>query len=155
MKLIAHRGNTEGNQPKLENKPSYIDRALNDELFEAEIDVWYVNKKWWLGHDEPQYKLKYEWMYARHQQLWIHCKNIEALAQFNSPDLGSISSYFNYFWHQDDSYTLTSFGYIWAYPRKEVPEGGICLFPKETNVKINPKWGGICSNFVEDYLWLI
>ena len=25
---------------------------------------------------------------------------------------------FNYFWHQEDDYTLTSEGYVWVYPGK-------------------------------------
>ena len=40
MILISHRGNIEGKQPKLENKPEYISKAL--ELgYNVEIDIWY------------------------------------------------------------------------------------------------------------------
>lgn len=42
-------------------------------------------------------------------ELWLHCKNVEALAK--APTVAE-----NYFWHQDDHYTLTSTGLVWTYP---------------------------------------
>ncbi len=56
MKLIAHRGNTQGPNPERENSPEYIEEALNAG-YDVEVDVWYdcATEKFWLGHDEPQY----------------------------------------------------------------------------------------------------
>ena len=38
MKLIAHRGNIHGENPSEENKPEYIDAAI-DKGYDVEIDV--------------------------------------------------------------------------------------------------------------------
>jgi glycerophosphoryl diester phosphodiesterase len=44
MKLIAHRGNTEGPNPLEENKPEYIEEAIENG-FDVEIDIWFVHKQ--------------------------------------------------------------------------------------------------------------
>lgn len=52
MIIISHRGNINGPNPRMENKPEYIKKAL-DENFMVEIDVWFYQGELWLGHDEP------------------------------------------------------------------------------------------------------
>jgi hypothetical protein len=52
MILISHRGNLNGPNPERENHPDYIWEALRAG-FEVEIDVWWVEGKFKLGHDEP------------------------------------------------------------------------------------------------------
>lgn len=47
--------------------------------------------------------------------MWIHCKNFEALDYFSKQ-----KENYNYFWHQEDDFTITSKGFIWTYPGKEV-----------------------------------
>ena len=56
MRLISHRGNTNGEVRESENKPSYIDEALS-KGFDVEIDVWFVEGNWYLGHDTWQYEI--------------------------------------------------------------------------------------------------
>jgi len=112
MHRISHRGNINGPNEYSENSPSYIEDAINLG-FECEIDVYYISKthEIYLGHDTPQYLIHFEWLFNLKEKLWIHCKNSEALEFFvsNLP-------HFNFFWHQKDDFTLTSFGYIWVYP---------------------------------------
>lgn len=50
MKFISYRGNLYGPNPKLENKPTYIIEALKMG-FDLEVDVFFRNKKFYLGHD--------------------------------------------------------------------------------------------------------
>ncbi len=57
MILISHRGNITGANPSRENSPDYIQEALEAD-YNVEIDVWYKDKKWNLGHDEPQYEVE-------------------------------------------------------------------------------------------------
>ena len=64
MKLIAHRGNLDGSDPDKENYPSYIQRALKLG-YDAEIDVWHIDDKWYLGHDDPRYEIKYNFLFDR------------------------------------------------------------------------------------------
>jgi len=77
MILISHRGNTSAKRKELENSPTYVKQALHLG-YDVEIDVWYDNG-WWLGHDEPQYKVDMNFLEDR--RFWIHCKNLQALTQ--------------------------------------------------------------------------
>lgn len=142
-KYIAHRGNIDGQDLENENKVSYIDLALN-KGFDVEIDVWYKNKKFWLGHDQPNYFIDLSFLSDRKDNLWIHCKNCEALEQFSILD-----DDYNYFWHQNDCYTLTSKKYVWAYPNEKVcGYKAICVMPERNNIIDFTNWHGICSDIV-------
>ena len=48
MILISHRGNTNGPNPEMENRPDYINAAAN-EGYDVEVDVWLINSTWMLG----------------------------------------------------------------------------------------------------------
>ena len=52
MILISHRGNILGRKKQLENNPNYIDNALKLG-YDVEVDVWSIDKQFYLGHDEP------------------------------------------------------------------------------------------------------
>ena len=145
MKLIAHRGNTVGRFESWENEPTYIDKAIN-EGFDVEIDVWYVNKVLYLGHDTPQYGVNVQWLIDRTNSLWIHCKNIEAVQYFNDHDFYNL----NYFWHETDTVTLTSRKFIWAYPGKQPIKGSIAVMPEIFNDDISSCMG-VCSDHIRKY----
>ena len=61
MIFIAHRGNLNGPNKEMENKPEYILKALNKDFY-VEIDVWYINNSFFLGHDNPDYKIDIEFL---------------------------------------------------------------------------------------------
>jgi hypothetical protein len=143
MILISHRGNIDGKIPELENKPSYIEDAIKLG-FDVEIDVWMIEGVVLLGHDEPQYGISQHWLNERYERLWIHCKNIEAMEWFNM--IGG----FNYFWHQEDTVTLTSMNVIWAYPGKQPIKGSIAVMPEINNDNLD-NCIGICSDYINDY----
>jgi hypothetical protein len=110
MKIIAHRGNMNGPNSITENTPHQIDLCIN-RGYDVEVDLWYIDKKFYFGHDEPTYETNMSFLEDREDRLWIHCKNQKSFFKLNN-------SLFNYFWHQEDDLTLTSKGYIWAYPYK-------------------------------------
>ena len=141
MKLIAHRGNTKGPNAKFQNRPEYI-LAAAYRGYDVEIDVWYVDKKWFLGHDKPLYEVEKE--FFKNEQLWCHAKNLEALQRLNALNA-------HCFWHQEDDYTLTSRGHIWTYPGKKTCTNGVIVIKdKETTLKMceNNEIYGICSDYV-------
>ena len=140
MFLISHRGNINGKKPEYENDPGYIDEAL-DKGYGVEIDVWYINEDWYLGHDKPQYKINLE--YLKNDRFWCHAKNIEALNKMLERDI-------HCFWHQEDDVTLTSKGYMWTYPGKELTHKSIAVLP-EINNDIPKKCLGICSDYIVNY----
>jgi len=143
MKLISHRGNTNGRIEKYENQPSYIDLAIK-RGYDVEVDIWYKDKLW-LGHDEPQYEITIDFLVERIDKLWVHCKNIEAIVYLvNSPHP------IHYFWHQKDDVTLTSLSYAWAYPGKQPIKGSIAVMPELNDDDIT-QCIGICSDFIYNY----
>lgn len=152
MLLIAHRGNVGGNNPHRENAPTYIDEALNLR-FNAEVDIWYDKKKWWLGHDEPQHKIDAHWLNNRGTMLWLHCKNLGALTRFADGDMGVGHYMPNYFWHQNDNFTLTSHGFIWTFPGQPLTKNSVCVLPEKaeyTVTQLKNCWA-ICSDHITSY----
>lgn len=143
MIYISHRGNTNGRIESVENKPEYV----NDTIllgYDVEIDVWMIEGVLLLGHDRPQYGVSQHWLNERHSKLWIHCKNVEAMEWFNSIDG------FNYFWHEEDTMTLTSNGHMWVYPGKQPVKNSIAVMPEIHNEDVSQCYG-ICSDYIEKY----
>ncbi len=147
MIYISHRGNINGRIEDSENKPEYIDDTIILG-FDVEIDVWYIDSKWWLGHDGPQYEIDFDWMDNRSHKLWIHCKNKQAVEYLIENDYEAAN--INWFWHENDTMTLTSFNYVWAYPGKQPIKKSIAVMP-EINKDDISKCGGICSDYIKDY----
>jgi hypothetical protein len=143
MKIISHRGNVDGRFESCENEPTYIDLAIK-KGFEVEVDVWYKDNVLWLGHDKPDHAIDFRWFRDRFPKLWIHCKNLEAL-EFMAENKGSL----NGFWHQEDSYTFTTKGYIWTYPNNPTTKLSILvhLGMWEENIS-EQQMAGICSDFM-------
>ena len=142
MILISHRGNIDGKKPHLENKPQYIDEAI-DLGYDVEIDLWFIDGRVYLGHDEPQYEVDDSWLGERTDKLWVHCKNVESLNWIRSTIL-------HYFWHEEDTLTLTSENYIWVYPGKQPIIGSIAVMPERSNDDVS-KCIGICSDVIKKY----
>ena len=136
MKLISHRGNLNG-PSKLENHPDQIEKVLSLG-FDCEIDLWFEDNKYFLGHDYPQYEVDEEFLEL--EGLWIHCKNLSALE--NCP----IDS--NYFWHQEDDRTLTSNRYIWTFPNKNVVDKSIIVDNDQNWPLKGYKCFGVCSDYI-------
>lgn len=146
MIYISHRGNIAGPNPKLENSVPYIEKALSLG-YEVEIDVWLIGKKYYLGHDSPQYEVKKSFLI--NDRLWCHAKNLEALEGMR------LSKNIRFFWHQEDDATLTSDNFIWTYPGKKLVKNSICVMPERSNIKpsdpVLKSCTGVCSDFIKDY----
>lgn len=143
MKLIAHRGLVNGPNKHIENQPVTIKSALSNG-FDCEIDLWVFDRRLYLGHDGPQYNITPEFL--KQPGLWIHCKNLDAL-EYCSED-----NTLNYFWHENDTYTLTSQRIVWAYPDKILNKQSVMVLPewKDPNFEnIGRECFGICSDYVE------
>jgi hypothetical protein len=109
MKIISHRGNINGIVTDRENRPSYIDCAIQLG-YDVEVDIRYLDGKFWLGHDTPDYIIEPNWILARSNSIWFHCKNIDSAHKLK--DLG-IS--LKYFCHTSDPYVPTSTGHLWVH----------------------------------------
>lgn len=141
MKLISHRGNLEGLRQD-ENHPNRISEVL-DLGFDVEIDVWYIDNSYFLGHDGPQYEV--EESFTLQYGLWVHAKNIEALS--------ALKNLTNCFFHDVDAAVLTSKNFIWTYPGKRLVKNSIAVLPETTSYKKEDLkvCYGICSDFIKSF----
>jgi hypothetical protein len=145
MKIICHRANLNGPSEK-ENSIESIEAAI-DLGFDVELDIWVIEGKIMLGHDQPQTALESPLLARIGSMGWFHCKNIDALNYFKEslPNL-------NYFWHQMDDYTITSSGYFWTYPGKKISKNSIIVLPENIDKKelasmIKQGPYGICTDW--------
>ena len=146
--IIAHRGLLHGPDLLLENHPDQISESLK-QGFDAEIDAWYIDDKWVLGHNRPDYEISQNFL--DQQGLWIHCKNIPAFFALRD-DQGN----HNYFWHDGDTLVLTSKGNVWTYygaPETRSPHS-ICVMPEATrdwteiaDMVKTEDWLGYCTDW--------
>ena len=145
MIYISHRGNLAGPKSSKENHPDYITEAWH-QGFDVEIDVWYINGEFVLGHDQPEYEV--DWKFLTNGSFWCHAKNIEALdAMLNC---GA-----HCFWHENDYATLTSRGFIWTYPGNDLTRMSVCVMPEAPGHEyfVKQPWVGsygVCSDFVKE-----
>jgi len=138
MKLISHRGNLKGKVDSLENNPSHIIDVLNSKI-DCEIDVWFVDNQYYLGHDNPQYRIDESFLLQN--GLWCHAKNLESLEKML--EIGC-----HCFWHENDDFTLTSQNYIWTFPEKKVGKKSIIVDNNEDWQHNNYECFGVCSDWI-------
>ena len=144
MRLIAHRGNTHGRKLDLENKPIQVE-ACASLGYDIEVDLRFVEGCLFLGHDTPDHEVSFSWMESLSDRLWVHCKNHEALDFM-------FGSNFNYFWHDTDDYTITSKGFVWAYPGKRIVKNCIAVMPESWAESKYLSCKGICSDLISEYI---
>ena len=148
MILIAHRGNINGKIEKFENNPNYIDSAI-EQGYDVEIDAWYHQHEFWLGHDEPSYEVSLKWLTDRKDFLWIHCKDLITIDMLRDLQIHNKTD-LHYFFHDEDDCTITSKGDLWVYPGKQ---------PVKNSIAVMPEWHrdntefckGICSDNIINY----
>ena len=148
MKLIAHRGNIDGPNIERENSPEYLAEALALG-YDIEIDLWLMEGSLFLGHDMLEYEISERYLNTIRDSAWIHCKNLLAL------DFCRRSDYYNCFSHNEDDAVLTSKGFIWAYPGKEVASSKCIIVSPEReeryqDLRIPKSFYGVCSDYVKD-----
>ena len=144
MKYIAHRGLFNGPDKTLENHPEQILKAL-DLGFDVEVDVWFIDGEFLLGHDAPTYPIAASFL--NHKQIWAHCKNIPALHELIELDYCC-----DFFWHQEDDCVLTANNYIWTYPGKPLTAKSIMVMPEYVDLTLKNTVGANCHAICSDYV---
>lgn len=139
MKFISHRGNISGAIKILENTKEYILQAL-DNNYNVEIDIWYINKKLYLGHDIPNEQI--DITFLNNKKIWCHAKTIETLFFLIGNDIHT-------FYHKVDAVTLTSKNILWTYPKKKLTPLSICITHDKVIKKEYYKCYGICSDNIK------
>lgn len=126
MIFICHRGNIESKIKDEENKPEKILHCINLG-YEVEIDVWFKNNTFFLGHDEPQYVINVDFL--KNTKLWCHAKDLNSLQKMLEYNI-------HCFWHENDSYSLTSKQKIWCYPDKPLLPNCVAVLPEIANYSL-------------------
>ena len=144
MHLISHRGNITGPEPLNENKPSFIQGAI-DKGYDVEIDVRLFDRLY-LGHDRPDYPVELSWLIDRGEHLLIHAKNFEAMDFLIAHDL-------KVFYHQAEKHAVIgNTRTIWSCCIPEASEKSIIPLIsmddilKNQGVKMN--FYGVCSDYI-------
>jgi hypothetical protein len=142
MILIAHRGNLTGPNKESENMPDYINVAIQKGFY-VEIDVWLINNKLFLGHDEPQYEINFDFIENSH--MYCHAKNLDAL-EYMIKNKDKIIC----FSHNNDDYVITSNNKIWSYPGFTLSSNCICCMPEKKN-QFPENCFGVCTDYPIKY----
>lgn len=122
-----------------ENHPNSILEVVSKGFY-VEVDVWMIDGKYVLGHDEPQYQVGLTFLKDYH--YWCHAKNLEALHALTHEKI-------HCFFHDTDAATLTSQGWIWTYPGQPIlSERAIVVMPERIQNYDISKAGGICTDFI-------
>jgi hypothetical protein len=144
MRIIAHRGNLNGPSAS-ENSPEKLQEAIL-EGFDVEMDIWYKDGLLWSGHDRPEYLLDLGFLRQHHNNIWFHCKNIEAAEYLSNTPLFAP----NFFSHDSDDFVITSFGYIWAFPGHKLTKGSVCVMPEASGQEPIDCFG-VCTDYPYKY----
>lgn len=107
MIFIAHRGNISGPNQQEENTVKYLKKALSMGLG-IECDVMTdKHDNLCFGHDQPQEPIDFELL--KQPNVFVHCKDILSFETLLKKGV-------HVFMHEEDPLTLTSRGFVWAYP---------------------------------------
>ena len=141
MIYISHRGYIDGVDKKVENNPESI-KFLLEKNVHVEIDIRYYKNSFYLGHDEPKFKVQKNFL--EHKNLWCHAKDAKALDELRNLNC-------HYFWHQEDDYTITNKGFIWVYPGKPLLKNCIAVLPESFKQELK-NCHGICTDNIKKYV---
>ena len=143
MIIISHRGKLNGSSFSKENTINTIDYTLSKGIH-VEVDVWGDNNNQLaIGHDNPDEYTSID--YLSNSRIWVHAKNNYALEILYKTDV-------NYFYHQDDAFTVTSKGYNWAHidTTPLISNTVYCAFSLNQLEKLKSKGSqpiGVCTDF--------
>ena len=147
-RFICHRGNLTQKFVPDENKPELLERRIR-EGYDVELDIWYHNDGYWLGHDEPQYEVSFEWLMKDAAAKYIHCKN-GATFEHLLNRCGNEAYIANLFYHTNEDYALTSRGHVLVLPGKPLLTGSINMMPEmATQRRPDSEWKktfALCSD---------
>lgn len=151
MIIISHRGNLNGPNEYCDNNVHHINMLLDNNKH-VEIDVWYIDNKWFIGHDKPVHNVGIDFL--KRQNLWLHAKNIDAACMLRTLDV-------NYFSHDNDLYVLTSKLFMWVHHKFDLSTISdeillnfvVVVLPEKStiDIKLLRKCYAICTDYVCEY----
>ncbi len=152
VRIISHRGNLFRPEPEYENTVENIEDL--DFYCPIEIDVWYIDGKYLLGHDRPNpnEEVSLEWL--EDHDLYVHAKNKECFEVLSgNPEVRVFS-------HDEEESTVVSDGTIWCHSKFPVISernvltylGGVTSFLHEFGEDTLDKIFGVCTDYPYSFL---
>ena len=147
---ILHRGLSDGPSVELENNYENLLVRIG-EGWQVEVDVWFEDGRWFLGHDYEVAKrreISDSELEALSSGSWFHCKNVAALGEMSRLSQGRPG--WRFFSHDRDEAVLTSTGQIWCYPGVSCDYNSIAVLPERCEQWSLGKSGlvGVCSDYL-------
>jgi len=133
--IIAHRALLRGPDFIKENTIDSINECIRMNI-NIELDIRYIDGNWYLGHDHPQEIIDLDTFDFGFVHVFFHCKNIETLNRCcNTLFKEQFEGQIDFFYHDQDSVTLTKNGLIWSYPKSKLFDWSICVMPELVSKK--------------------
>lgn len=138
---ISNRGNLAGKHPDEENKPDYIERALENGVC-VKIDIWVIKNKTVTGTEHPSTGINLN-LFDK-EKLLIQARNPTAL-------LHLLEEGYHCFWRESDNLIMTNRNFILSYAGSIFPKS-IIMLPEENAIITNNDYMGICSDFISGWI---
>jgi hypothetical protein len=138
MRVVIHRGYPGcGNN---EQDILKIHKSL-EQGYDAEVDIWKVNNKLYLGHDRPCTPFDLDSLPI--DRTWYHCKNGSAYEFFLNERKDC-----NAFVQDKDPYSVTTLGYIWCNVGVPILPGLKCVvvLPERCTWDVDNKAFAVCTD---------
>lgn len=106
--------------------------------YDCEVDVWYTPEGFFLGHNRPKYKV--DFCFFINKNLWVHCKNSEAMVYLRDEKINS-------FYHSE-GISYSSKGFLITAPGLEICNKSVAMMPE-----LAPGWNikeayALCTDFI-------
>lgn len=138
---ISNRGNLGGKNPHEENKPDYLERALDSGVC-VKTDVWIIKDKTATGTDSPCIGINLN-LFDR-ERLLIQARNPTALFFL-------LKEGYHCFWRESDNLIMTNRNFVLSYAGSIFPKS-IIMLPEENTIVTNGDYMGICSDFISGWV---
>jgi len=137
---ISNRGNLAGKHPDEENKPDYIERALENGVC-VKTDIWVIKNKTVTGTEHPATGINLN-LFDK-EKLLIQARNPTAL-------LYLLEEGYHCYWRESDNLIITNRNFILSYAGSIFPKS-IIMLPEENAIVTNNDYMGICSDFISGW----
>jgi hypothetical protein len=149
QRFICHRGNLTCKELATENDPKLLDKRIADG-YDVELDVWYKDNQLFLGHDEPEHLITFEWL-MQTSKKYIHTKNAQTL-EYLLLRCGKEGYNPNIFYHTGEHYSLTTRNHIIVLPGQEILTGSVNMMPEMSPVlKDSSQAYAVCSDSFSNF----
>ena len=138
---ISNRGNLAGKDPDEENKPDYINKALEYGVC-VKTDIWAIKNKTVTGTEHPSTGINLELFDS--EKLLIQARNPAAL-------LLLLKEGYHCFWRESDTLIMTNLNFMLSYAGSIFPKS-IIMLPEENTIITNNDYMGICSDFISGWI---